>query len=141
MKKEFVLLTRMFMAVFVGGVTYTTAALATTNQAQKTDVPHGWVAVGCGEEPKPPKIDVSTVQHYNMSVDKVSAYEKAARIYNECVSKAAMKEETKISNEARSKITYVHDGSAAVQKRISENFVKLTAALKVGGAKLRKIAQ
>ena len=131
----------MFMAVFVGGVTYTTAALATTNQAQKTDVPHGWVAVGCGEEPKPPKIDVSTVQHYNMSVDKVSAYEKAARIYNECVSKAAMKEETKISNEARSKITYVHDGSAAVQKRISDNFVKLTTALKVGGAKLRKIAQ
>ena len=52
-----------------------------------------------------------------------------------------MKEETKISNEARNKIAYVHAGSAAVQKRISENFVKLTTALKVGGAKLRKTAQ
>lgn len=141
MKKDFVLFARMLMVLFVGSVTCTTAALATTKQAQKTAVSHGWAAVGCGEEPKVPKIDVSTVQHYNISVDKVSAYEKAARVYNVCVSKAAMKEETKISNEARNKIAYVHAGSAAVQKRISENFVKLTTALKVGGAKLRKTAQ
>ena len=145
MRKNFVLRAHVLIGVLVGGImwgsmVYNTAALAVTKQVKKAD-PHEWVATGCGDEPRIPKIDMSTVQRYNISVDKVGAYEKAARVYNSCVSKAALKEETEISNEARAKIAYVHEGSAIVQKRISDNFLKLTTALKIAGAKLRKKAQ
>lgn len=99
-----------------------------------------WVPAACGTEPDAPAVDVSTVEKYNASVDKVSAYEKAARTYNACVSKTALKEETAISNEARDKIAYVHEGSSAVQQRIGANFTQLTTALKAGGAKLQKAA-
>ncbi|QEO18014.1 hypothetical protein [Acetobacter vaccinii] len=102
---------------------------------------HGWTAAACGEEPAAPTVDVSTIEHYNISVDKVSAYEKAARAYNSCVAKTAVKEETIISNDARDKIAYVHEGSTTVQKRIAGNFSRLTTALKAGGAKLQKSAQ
>lgn len=98
----------------------------------------GWSAAGCGDEPSAPAVDVSTVQRYNASVDQVSAYEKAARTYNACVTRAAVKEETAISDEARQKIAYVHDSSAAIQSRIASNFTRLTTALKAGGAKLQK---
>ncbi|QHM92266.1 hypothetical protein [Acetobacter pasteurianus] len=97
-----------------------------------------WTASACGAEPVPPSVEVSSVDKYNASVDKVSAYEKAARTYNSCVAKAAVKEETAISNEAREKIAHIHEGSSTVQKRIAGNFTKLTTALKAGGAKLQK---
>ena len=99
-----------------------------------------WLPASCGTEPAAPVVDVSSVEKYNASVDKVSAYEKAARTYNACVSKTAVKEETAISNEAREKIAYIHEGSAAVQQRIGASFTQLTTALKVGGAKLQKAA-
>lgn len=145
MRKNFVLRAHVLIGVLVGGImwgsmVYNTAALAVTKQVKKAD-PHEWIATGCGDEPRIPKVDMSTVQRYNISVDKVGAYEKAARVYNSCVSKAALKEETEISNEARAKIAYVHEGSAAVQKRISSVFEELTADLKEGGAKLQKAAQ
>ncbi|MBO1325939.1 hypothetical protein K2X14_13410 [Acetobacter sp. TBRC 12305] len=98
----------------------------------------GWSATGCGDEPTAPTLDVSTVQHYNASVDQVDAYEKAARTYNACVTRAALKDETAISDEARQKIAYVHDSSAAIQARIASNFTRLTTALKTAGAKLQK---
>ena len=97
-----------------------------------------WTASACGAEPVAPSVEVSSVDKYNASVDKVSAYEKAARTYNSCVAKAAVKEETAISNEAREKIAHIHEGSSTVQKRIAGNFTKLTTALKAGGAKLQK---
>lgn len=100
----------------------------------------GWVPSTCGAEPDAPAVDASSVEKYNASVDKVSAYEKAARTYNACVSKTAVKEETAISNEARDKIAHIHEGSSAVQQRISANFTQLTSALKAGGAKLQKAA-
>lgn len=99
-----------------------------------------WLPASCGTEPAAPVVDVSSVEKYNASVDKVSAYEKAARTYNACVSKTAVKEETAISNEAREKIAYIHEGSTAVQQRIGANFTQLTTALKAGGAKLQKAA-
>ncbi|MFT8418225.1 MAG: hypothetical protein ABF636_05240 [Acetobacter sp.] len=99
-----------------------------------------WVPAVCGVEPVAPTVDVSSVEKYNASVDKVSAYEKAARTYNACVSKVALKDETAISNEARDKIAYIHEGSTAVQQRIGANFTQLTTALKAGGAKLQKAA-
>lgn len=99
-----------------------------------------WVPSACGTEPEAPAVDVSSVEKYNASVDKVSAYEKAARTYHACVSKAAVKEETAISNDARDKIAHIHEGSTAVQQRIGANFTQLTSALKAGGAKLQKAA-
>ncbi len=99
-----------------------------------------WTPAACGAEPAAPVVDVSSVEKYNASVDKVSAYEKAARAYNACVSKTALKEETAISNDARDQIAYVHEGSTAVQQRIGANFTQLTTALKAGGARLQKAA-
>ena len=91
MRKNFVLRAHVLIGVLVGGImwgsmVYNTAALAVTKQVKKAE-PHEWVATGCGGEPRIPKIDMSTVQRYNISVDKVGAYEKAARVYNSCVSK------------------------------------------------------
>lgn len=94
-----------------------------------------WSAADCGTEPAMPTLDVSTVEHYNASVDKATAYQKAARAYNTCVAKTANKQETAISNEAKEKIAYVHEGSAAVQKHIAANFAHMTAALKAGSSK------
>ncbi|MGV4876165.1 hypothetical protein [Acetobacter indonesiensis] len=95
----------------------------------------GWSAAACGAEPTMPSLDVSSVEHYNASVDKATTYEKAARAYNSCVAKTANKEETAISNDAREKIAHIHEGSAAVQKHIAANFTRMTAALKAGSAK------
>lgn len=95
----------------------------------------GWSAAECGAEPAMPPLDVSSVEHYNASVDKATAYQKVARAYNTCVAKAANKQETAISNEAKDKIAYVHDGSLAVQKHIAANFSHMTATLKAGSAK------
>lgn len=95
----------------------------------------GWTAAACGAEPTMPSLDVSSVEHYNASVDKATTYEKAARAYNSCVAKTANKEETAISNEAREKIAHIHEGSAAVQKHIAANFTRMTAVLKAGSAK------
>lgn len=94
-----------------------------------------WTASACGAEPTMPSMDVSSVEHYNASVDKATAYEKAARAYNSCVARTANKEETAISNDAREKIAHIHEGSAAVQKRIAANFSRMTATLKTGSSK------
>lgn len=102
---------------------------------------HVWAPQNCGEEPAAPAVDVSSVERYNASVDKVSAYQKEARAYNSCVVRSALHEETAISEDAKDRITFVHDSSAAVQKRIAANFEKLTATLKAGSARLQKAAQ
>lgn len=102
---------------------------------------HVWVPQNCGDEPTAPAVDVSTVERYNASVDKVSAYQKEARAYNSCVVRSALHEETAISEDAKDRISFVHDSSSAVQKRIAGNFEKLTATLKAGSARLQKTAQ
>ena len=100
-----------------------------------------WAPQNCGSEPVAPAVDVSTVERYNASVDKVTAYQKEARAYNSCVVRSAMHEETAISEDAKERIAFVHDSSTAVQKRIAANFEKLTATLKAGNARLQKAAQ
>ncbi|GCD75436.1 hypothetical protein NBRC3299_1728 [Acetobacter pasteurianus NBRC 3299] len=120
----------------IAGLTVAQLCSSVTTPAQAAD--KMWAASACGAEPVAPSVEVSSVDKYNASVDKVSAYEKAARTYNSCVVKAAVKEETAISNEAREKIAHIHEGSSTVQKRIAGNFTKLTTALKAGGAKLQK---
>lgn len=112
------------------------ATLADSGAARAAGAAGAWAApAACGAEPAAPSVDVSSVEHYNASVDKVTAYEKAARAYNTCVARSANKEETAISNEAREKIAHIHEGSATVQKRIAANFVHLTASLKAASAK------
>ncbi|NHN89331.1 hypothetical protein [Acetobacter conturbans] len=97
-----------------------------------------WAASGCGAEPSAPSLDVSTVDHYNASVDKVASYEKAARAYNGCVSKEATHQQTAISTEAKAKMDHIQEGSSTVQKRIAGNFTKFNTQLKAAGAKLGK---
>lgn len=109
------------------------SAVADSGAAQAAS--GAWGAPVCGAEPAAPSVDVSSVERYNASVDKVTAYEKAARTYNTCVARAANKEETAISAEAREKIAHIHEGSSAVQKRIAGNFVHLTTALKTASTK------
>ncbi len=123
-----------FLLASIGGL------LAVVVCAPAHAAERSWLPASCGTEPTAPAVDVSSVEKYNASVDKVSAYEKAARTYNACVSKTALKDETAISNEAREKIAYIHEGSTAVQQRIGANFTQLTTALKAGGAKLQKAA-
>lgn len=95
-----------------------------------------WAApASCGAEPAMPALDVSTVAKYNASVDKATEYQKAAKIYHSCVVKAASKEENAISNEARERITHVHEGSQLVQKRIAGHFAQISTVLKAGSKK------
>ncbi|WP_419729169.1 hypothetical protein [Lichenicola sp.] len=96
-----------------------------------------WSPAGCGREPAAPSVDTATVDRYNASVDHVTAYEKEARAYNACVSKAAVAEQTAISNEARTRIDAIQSVSSSVQKRIAGNFTALTTALRDAGPKLR----
>ena len=97
-----------------------------------------WTASGCGAEPSAPTLDVSSVDRYNASVDKAASYEKAARTYNACVAKEATRQQTVISNEAKTKMEHIQEGSSAVQKRIAANFSRFTTQLKTAGAKLGK---
>lgn len=94
-----------------------------------------WTAQSCGAEPQAPSIDTSSVDRYNASIDRASAYEKAARTYNSCVAREANKQETAASEEARAKIAHIHEGSVAVQGRIAANFTRITTQLKAAGAK------
>ncbi|EHH69365.1 hypothetical protein [Gluconobacter morbifer] len=95
-----------------------------------------WTAAKCGAEPQAPAIKAGTVAQYNDSVDRVTAYEKAARAYNACVSGQANREETAISQEASAKISHIHAGSAAVQGHIAASFQKLSTELTTAGRKL-----
>ncbi len=97
----------------------------------------GWSAAQCGREPAAPAVDTTTIDRYNASVDRVTAYERAARSYNACVSKAATTEQTAISNEARTRIDAIQAVSSGVQKRIAANFGALTEALRAGTPKLQ----
>ena len=97
----------------------------------------GWSAAQCGREPAAPTVDTTTIDRYNASVDRVTAYERAARSYNGCVSKAATAEQTAISNDARVRIDAVQGVSSGVQKRIAANFSALTGALRAGAPKLQ----
>ncbi|ACI52833.1 conserved hypothetical protein [Gluconacetobacter diazotrophicus PA1 5] len=101
--------------------------------ARAADAP--WSApAACGQEPRPPVVDYTTAAHYNASVDAVTAYEKAARLYNGCVASAAGREEGAISAEARARMDRVHQGSLVVQQRIAGNFTRLSTELRDGAA-------
>jgi len=97
----------------------------------------GWSAASCGREPAAPDVDTTSVERYNASVDRVTAYEKDARSYNACVSREAVAQQTAISREAKERIDTVQAGASAVQKHIANNFESLTAALRAGSAKLK----
>ncbi|AAW61702.1 hypothetical protein [Gluconobacter oxydans] len=95
-----------------------------------------WTASKCGAEPQAPVVKAATVAQYNESVDRVTAYEKAARVYNACVAAQANREETAISQEASARISHVHAGSAAVQSHIAASFQTLSANLAAASRKL-----
>lgn len=111
---------------FMGAVSIGTAGAAET----------AWTASKCGAEPQAPAVKAGTVAQYNESVDRVTAYEKAARTYNACVAAQANREETAISQDATARISHVHAGSAAVQSHIAASFQALSASLAAAGRKL-----
>jgi hypothetical protein len=76
------------------------------------------------------------VDRYNASVDRIAAYQKAARAYDACVSAAAQKQESAISEDARARIAHIHDGSLAVHDRIAANFTHQNELLKAASRKL-----
>ena len=92
----------------------------------------GGSAPQCGHEPAPPQVDTATVQRYNVSVDQVTAYDRAARSYDACVSQQATAEQTRISSDARARIAAIQAASSEVQKRIAANFASLGDALRRG---------
>ena len=96
----------------------------------------GWSAPNCGHEPAPPVVESGSVDRYNASIDRVSAYDKAARAYSECVSRQAVAEQSAISNDARARMAVINNAANAVQKRIAGNFGALSAQLKAAGQKL-----
>jgi hypothetical protein len=96
----------------------------------------GWSAPGCGHEPDPPVVEAGSVERYNASIDKVGAYEKAARAYSACVSRQAVAEQSAISNDARSRMGVINGAATQVQKRIAGNFGALSAQLRTAGQKL-----
>jgi len=95
----------------------------------------GWTAAACGAEPQAPRADVSSVAAYNASVDKISAYQKAARTYDACMGAAASKEETAISEDARARIAHIHDAVVASHGRIAANFTAQNGVLQAASRK------
>ncbi|GBQ71421.1 hypothetical protein AA103196_2771 [Ameyamaea chiangmaiensis NBRC 103196] len=89
----------------------------------------------CGAEPSAPRLDVSSVAAYNATVDKVTAYQKAARTYDTCATSAAAKEEAAISDDAKVRIGRVHDAAVASHGRIAANFTQQSAALQAASKK------
>ncbi|MCQ8241314.1 hypothetical protein [Rhizosaccharibacter radicis] len=96
----------------------------------------GWTASHCGQEPAPPRVEGGTVERYNASVDRVSAYDQAARSFNSCVSREAVAQQTAASEDARNRIAAIQAGSGAVRNRIAANFQSLSAQLKQANEKL-----
>lgn len=96
----------------------------------------GWSAPNCGREPAPPAVESGSVERYNASIDRVSAYDKAARAYSGCVSKQAVAEQNAISNDARLRMASINAVATSVQKRIAGNFGALSAQLRAAGQKL-----
>ena len=90
----------------------------------------GWPPTQCGREPAPPPVETATVERYNASVDRVTLYERQARAFDACVSKAAGAAQTAISDDARQRINAVQDTRVALQRRITANFATLGAALR-----------
>lgn len=95
-----------------------------------------WSASGCGAEPAPPAVQGGSVERFNASIDRVGAYDNAARAYSACVGKAALAEQTAISNDARLRMNAVNGVALGVQRRIASNFTALSAQLKSAGQKL-----
>jgi len=95
-----------------------------------------WTATACGAEPQAPKADVSSVAAYNASVDKITAYQKAARTYDACMSASASKDETAISEDARVRIGHIHDAVVAAHGRIAANFTHQNEMLQAASKKL-----
>lgn len=96
----------------------------------------GWSASSCGREPAPPAVDSGSVERYNASIDRVSAYDKSARAYTACVSRQAVAEQNAISNDARLRMASINSVAVSVQRRIADNFGALSAQLKAAGQKL-----
>jgi|GEM_PF-3045404 len=96
----------------------------------------GWSAARCGREPQAPSVDGSSVAHYNASIDRVAAYEKAARAYSACVNQQASADQTAISNDARARMSAINAAASTVQRRIAGNFNALSAELHSAGQKL-----
>lgn len=96
----------------------------------------GWGAPNCGHEPGPPAVEAGSVDRYNASIDRVSAYDKAARAYSACVSRQAIADQSAISNDARNRMAVINGAATAVQRRIASNFGALSAQLKAAGQKL-----
>ena len=95
-----------------------------------TSAAPGWPPAQCGREPAPPTVQTGTVERYNTSVDRVTLYERQARAYDACVSKAAGAAQAAISDDARQRINAVQDARVALQRRIAANFATLGAALR-----------
>ncbi len=96
----------------------------------------GWSASSCGREPAPPGVSGGSVDRYNASIDRVAAYDKAARAYSDCVSHQSVAEQSAISNDARARMAVINQAAVSVQKRIGGNFAALSAQLRAAGQKL-----
>ena len=112
------------------------AVLCVDLAATRAAAAAGWSAANCGREPLAPAVDSGSVERYNASIDKVGAYDRAARAYSECVSRQAVAEQGAISNDARARMAVINNAAGAVQRRIAGNFAALSAQLRAGGQKL-----
>ena len=113
-----------------------TCGLIGIAQASSQEGQQPWSPAGCGHEPMPPSIDAGSVDHYNASIDRVGAYDAAARSYSACVTREALAEQTAISNRARARMDAINAVATSVQKRIAGNFNALSAQLRAAGKKL-----
>ncbi|WP_428394118.1 hypothetical protein [Lichenicoccus sp.] len=76
------------------------------------------------------------MDHYNASIDRVGAYDTAARAYSACVTREALVEQTAISKQARIRMDAINAVAASVQKRIAGNFNALSAQLRAASKRL-----
>lgn len=101
------------------------AVLATSSHAGT--VANGqWTPSTCGARPEAPKLDLSTADTYNRSVEPVNAYRQAIRPYIDCVVK-----------EANTDIQVIGQSATATQQAAKDANDKITADVKTAQEKFK----
>ncbi|CAK7192423.1 hypothetical protein COMNV_00620 [Commensalibacter sp. Nvir] len=94
-----------------------------------------WMS-SCGQEPKAPTVNTSTINNYNNSIENFNAYNKAIRAYYSCIAKLAHDKQLAISQKAKSDMDFYQKASSDIRTRITATLTKLQNEIKTGGQKI-----
>lgn len=60
-----------------------------------------WIPSACGSRQEPPVVDVTTIDSYNASVKALNEWQRAIKVYDDCLVKEANTDSAVIANTAK----------------------------------------